>query len=296
MKRHIRKFISNQLSVYLPTFKTKLLYKRRFGKSLDLSTPVTLNEKIQYLKFKSYNNNALITQCADKYAVREYVKSKGCEEILNELYFVCDSVDDIPWDSLPNKFVIKGNHGAGYNLICQDKKSLDKNLAGKTIDGWMREDFWKRDVEFNYKNIKKKIIGEKYIDTPDGRGPDDYKVYCFHGVPHCMMLCIGRDKGVPKFVYFDRDFKVLPYSQDSLELTTEEINSFVKPEGYDEIFEYAEKLAVPFDFVRADFYLSDGKVIFGELTFTPSAGLDSDRLVSTDILFGNLLKLDNVKA
>lgn len=104
-----------------------------------------------------------------------------------------------------------------------------------------------------------------------------------------MMLCIGRDKGVPKFVYFDRDFKVLPYSQDSLELTPDEINSFVKPEGYDEIFTYAEKLATPFDFVRADFYLSNGKVIFGELTFTPSGGLDNERLVATDKLFGDFL-------
>ncbi|MBN5310980.1 glycosyl transferase [Serratia marcescens] len=289
MKRHIRKFISHQLSVYLPTLKTKLLYKRYFGKPLDLSNPVTLNEKIQYLKLNCYNNNALITQCADKYAVREYVESKGCEDILNELYFSCDSVNDIPWDSLPNKFVIKGNHGAGYNLICQDKRVLDIDSATKTINEWMREDFWKKNVELNYKNIKKKIIGEKYIDTPDGRGPDDYKVYCFHGTPHCMMLCIGRDKGVPKFVYFDRDFKVLPYSQDSLELTPDEINSFVKPEGYDEIFTYAEKLATPFDFVRADFYLSNGKVIFGELTFTPSGGLDNERLVATDKLFGDFL-------
>jgi len=291
MKKFIRTLISNQLSVLFPELKTKMLYKHRFGKALDMKNPVTLNEKLQYLKFNHYNNNSLITQCADKYAVREYVKKQGCEEILNEIYFSCDSASDIPWGSLPNKFVIKGNHGAGYNFICTDKKSLNISQATRQIDGWMREDFWKRNAELNYKNIKKKIIGERFIETEDGSGPEDYKIYCFHGVAHCMMLCIGRDKGDPKFVYFDKNFKVLPYSQDSLDLTPEEIASFVKPDGYEKLFDYATKLSAPFDFVRADFYLTHGKVIFGELTFTPSAGMDTERLVSTDILFGNLLKL-----
>ncbi len=122
MKRQINKFIMNQLAVLAPEFKARLIYKRAFGKPLNLQAPSTWNEKINHLKLNDYSKNALVTQCADKYAVREYIKAKGCEEILNELYFACDSVQEIPWETLPEKFVIKGNHGSGYNLICQNKQ------------------------------------------------------------------------------------------------------------------------------------------------------------------------------
>ncbi len=103
-----------------------------------------------------------MTQCADKYAVREYIKEKGCEEILNELYFSCDSVQEIPWETLPDKFVIKGNHGSGYNLICQNKQSLNIKNASHLIDGWMKDDYWKTYVELNYKGIQKDHWGKVY--------------------------------------------------------------------------------------------------------------------------------------
>jgi len=187
--------------------------------------------------------------------------------------------------------VIKGNHGSGYNLICQDKRSLDIVQASKTIENWMESDYWKVYAELNYKNINKKIIGEKFIESSSGQGPDDYKIYCFHGVPYCTLLCVGRDTGMPKYYFFDKDFKFLCYSQDCLALSQEEIDAFVKPDGYDELFEYARKLSEPFEFVRVDFYISNGKAIFGELTFTPSAGIDTDMLESTDVLLGKMLNL-----
>ncbi|BEL77383.1 MULTISPECIES: ATP-grasp fold amidoligase family protein [Serratia] len=291
MKRQIIKFIIKQLAVLAPEFKARLLYKKAFGKPLNLQTPSTWNEKINHLKLNGYSHNALVKQCADKYAVREYIKEKGCEEILNELYFACDSVNDIPWDTLPDKFVIKGNHGSGYNLICQNKKLLNITSAKKLIDGWMKDDYWKTYVELNYKGIQKKIIGEKYIESANGHGPEDYKIYCFRGVPYCTLLCVGRDTGSPKYYFFDKDFKFLCYSEDCLALSQEEIDAFVKPEGYDELFEYASRLSAPFEFVRVDFYISQGRIIFGELTFTPSAGLDTDILPPTDVLLGEMLTL-----
>lgn len=156
MKRQFKKFILDQLAVLAPEFKARLIYKRAFGKPLNLQSPSTWNEKINHLKLNDYSNNALVTQCADKYAVREYIKEKGCEEILNELYFSCDSVQEIPWETLPDKFVIKGNHGSGYNLICQNKQSLNIKNASHLIDGWMKDDYWKTYVELNYKGIQKK--------------------------------------------------------------------------------------------------------------------------------------------
>ncbi|WP_440100009.1 ATP-grasp fold amidoligase family protein [Serratia ureilytica] len=291
MKRQINKFIMNQLAVLAPELKARLIYKRAFGKPLNLQAPSTWNEKINHLKLNDYSKNALVTQCADKYAVREYIKAKGCEEILNELYFACDSVQEIPWETLPEKFVIKGNHGSGYNLICQNKQSLNIKSASQLIDGWMKDDYWKTYVELNYKGIQKKIIGEKYIESANGHEPEDYKIYCFRGVPYCTLLCVGRDTGTPKYYFFDKDFKFLCYSEDCLALSQEEIDAFVKPEGYDELFEYAARLSAPFEFVRVDFYISQGQIIFGELTFTPSAGLDTDILPPTDVLLGKMLTL-----
>ena len=108
-----------------PTKSTKYLYRKRFHRLLNLENPVSFNEKIQWLKLNTYNNNPLITQCADKFAVRDFVKSKGCEELLIPLIGVYDDVDAIEWDNLPEKFVLKCNHGCGYNVICSDKTKVN---------------------------------------------------------------------------------------------------------------------------------------------------------------------------
>ncbi|HEY4601036.1 MAG TPA: ATP-grasp fold amidoligase family protein [Cerasibacillus sp.] len=286
-RKYLRKKRS-LLSMLSPTFATKLLYKEYFGKSLDLKNPETLNEKVQWLKLNTYNNNHLVTQCADKYQVRKYVEESGCSEILNDLINVWDSVDKIEWDILPYKFALKVNHGCGYNIICNDKSKLNIKRAEAQLEKWMKEDFWKLRAEINYKYIPKRIICEKYIETESGLLPDDYKFYCFNGEPKFVMLCVGREKGRPKFFYFDREWNLMPYTRDAIENPDIKIE---KPDGIDEMFKYAEKLCKPFPFVRADFYLDKGKTIFGELTFTPSAGLDTKRLPETDKILGDFLKL-----
>lgn len=131
------------LSSISPIYATKLFYKKMFNKPLNLKNPKTLNEKIQWLKLNTYKDNPLITQCADKYLVRDYVASKGCREILNELINVWDSVEEIDWNDLPNKFVLKLNHGSGYNIVCDNLKKLDLSKTKKQLKTWLKEDFWK---------------------------------------------------------------------------------------------------------------------------------------------------------
>lgn len=276
------------LSMISPTLATKILYREYFGKPLNLQNPKTLNEKIQWLKLNNYNKNELVTKCADKFQVREYIESTGCGKILNDLINVWDSVDEIDWSTLPNKFVLKVNHGCGYNIICNNKNELNIRKSEAQLRKWLNEDYWKLRAEINYKYIPKRIICEKYIETENGLLPEDYKIYCFNGVPMFLMLCIGREEGRPKFYYFDRDWNMMPYTRDALENPDLKIE---KPKGIDEMFVYAEKLSKPFPFVRADFYLDNGKTIFGELTFTPSAGLDINRLPETDRKLGEFLKL-----
>lgn len=276
------------LSTIAPTYATKLFYKKTLNKRLDLNNPKTLNEKIQWLKLNTYKDNPLVTKCADKFLAREYVKSIGCGEILNDLIAVWDSVEEIDWSKLPKKFVLKVNHGSGYNIICDNLSKLDINETEEQLKLWLKEDFWKLHAEINYKHIPKKIICEKFIETKHGSLPNDYKFYCFNGEPKYVLLCTERELGKAKYYYFDRNWNLMPYTKDAIENPNIKID---KPEGIDEAFEYAEKLAKPFPFVRVDFYLEQGRTIFGELTFTPARGMDKKRLPEVDRKFGELLKL-----
>lgn len=270
-----------------PEFYVKTHYLIRFRKKLNLRDPASFNEKIQWLKFNELNED-IYTLCADKYKVREYVASKGCKEILNDLYGVYDNPHDIDYAVLPEKFALKCNHGAGYNIICDDKASLDIEKTNKKLNEWLRQDYSANFVEPQYKKIARKILCEKYIENERGGFPDDYKFYCFNGQPYAVMVCVGREKGTPKFYYFDMNWQPLPF-EDTLELMNGG-HCPKMPEGFTKMKAYAVKLAADFKFVRADFYLLNGKVIFGELTFTPSAGLDVT-LQEADVFLGSQLKL-----
>ncbi|WP_058972954.1 ATP-grasp fold amidoligase family protein [Type-D symbiont of Plautia stali] len=270
-----------------PEFSAKAHYYIKFKKKLNLRNPTNFNEKIQWLKFNEYKGD-IYTLCADKYKVREYIISKGCGEILNELYGVYDNPQAIDYDALPEKFAMKCNHGAGYNIICDNKSSLDVEKTNKKLNEWLKQDFSSHFVEPQYKKIERKILCEKFIENESGGFPDDYKFYCFNGKPYAVMVCIGREKGTPKFYYFDMDWNPLPF-EDTIELIND--NQLPEmPEGFHKMKEYAFKLATDFKFVRADFYLLNGQVIFGELTFTPSAGLDVT-LQEADVILGGQLKL-----
>lgn len=265
----------------------KAHYFIKFKKKLDLTNPINLNEKIQWLKFNELNND-IYTLCADKYKVREYVTSKGCGEILNDLYGVYDNPQDIDYDALPERFALKCNHGAGYNIICDNKSSMDIEETNKQLNKWLRQDFSTLFIEPQYKKIERKILCEKYIENESGGFPDDYKFYCFNGKPYAVMVCKERKKGTPKFYYFDMNWNPLPF-EDTIELINK--NDYPEmPDGFHKMKGYAMKLASDFKFVRADFYLLNSSVIFGELTFTPSAGLDVS-LQEADIILGNQLKL-----
>ena len=270
-----------------PEFSAKAHYYIKFKKKLNLRNPTNFNEKIQWLKFNEYKGD-IYTLCADKYKVREYIISKGCGEILNELYGVYDNPQAIDYDALPEKFALKCNHGAGYNIICDDKSALNIEKTNKQLNDWLKQDFSSHFVEPQYKKIERKILCEKFIENEYGGFPDDYKFYCFNGKPYAVMVCIGREKGKPKFYYFDMNWNPLPF-EDTIELIND--NQLPEmPDGFHKMKEYAFKLATDFKFVRADFYLLNGQVVFGELTFTPSAGLDVT-LQEADVILGGQLKL-----
>lgn len=275
-----------------PRLNTEYVYYKTFGKRIDLINPKTLDEKIQWLKLNTYYKNQLVTNCADKYKVREYVEKCGCGEILNELYGVYDNPDEIKWSELPDKFVIKWNFGCGQNFICKDKRQYNEQVVKKMLWKWRRahKTFYRVLSEMQYKRIEPKLICEKLIETETGDLPKDYKLYCFNGIPDCALVCADRvSAGHANYYFFDRDWNLKRYN--NMGLKAPENFTLPKPDNYEKLFEYAATLSKPFPFVRADFYIENGKITFGELTFTPSGGFDKGRLPSTQLLFGSMLKL-----
>ena len=293
---NISRLFKQFLTVISPRLNTEIVYFFKFKKRINLNEPRTLDEKIQWLKLNAYNKNPLVTQCADKYAVRDYVKSCGCSEILNDLYGVYDSVDEIKWDELPEKFVIKWNFGCGQNLICFDKSKLDIEKAKKQLRNWykLHDTFYLPYSEMQYKGIKPKLICERFIESDSGTLPVDYKLYCFNGVSDCVLVCAGRDTEGhhEKYYFFDRDWNLKRYNNAGKQASAD--FTLPQPENYKKLFEYADKLSKPFPFVRADFYMERGNVIFGELTFTPCGGFDVNRLPETQILFGDMVDLPKI--
>ncbi len=250
-----------------PKLGAKALYRHVFGQKMDMKNPRTFHEKLNWLKLERYMNDPLVIQCADKYAVRDYVESAGCGDVLNELYGVYDEPDSIDWETLPERFVLKWNFGAGYNIICSDKKKLNIPETVRNLKAWKKKKPWLVAGEMQYKYAPKKIICEKFLESETGVIPD-YKVYCFHGEPQAILVMHDRDTGV-KTEFFDKDWNKLKNTgkyQES-EKQTE------KPACLDYLLETARKLTKPFPFVRCDFYIVSGKVYFGEMTFTPAGGL-----------------------
>lgn len=282
------RFFYIALSYLSPRLNTQLLFYRKFGRLPNLKDPETLNEKLLKLKLEDYGRNELVKQCSDKYRVREYIRDCGLGYCLNELLAVYDNAKDIDWDSLPESFAMKWNFGCGYNIICPSKGALDINAAERSMKKWGREPFWAYFSELQYRGVDKKIIVEEYIGSREGALPDDYKFYCFHGSAYCVMVCVGREEGWPRFYFFDREFGLLRINRDSAEAP--EGFSLPKPEGLAEAFEAADRLSRGFPFVRVDLYLTKQGVRFGEMTFTPAAALDNRRLPETDLLFGGLMQ------
>lgn len=285
--RKVSRAFFTGVSYVSPRLNTKLLFYRKFGRWPDLKNPKTLNEKLLKLKLSDYGTNELVRQCADKYRVREYVKECGLERCLNALYAVYDKPEQIEWEKLPEQFALKWNFGCGYNIICPDKHVLDREQTKKQLKKWGREPFWAYFSELQYRNMSKKLLAEEYIGNSDGTLPKDYKFYCFHGKAYCVMVCVGREEGWPKFYFFDRSFTLMRINRDSVEAP--EGFSLPKPEHFKEALETADRLSEAFPFVRVDLYLTEKGVRFGELTFTPAAALDNKRLPETDLLFGSLL-------
>lgn len=270
----------------------KLQYKLKTGRKLNLAKPVRFTEKLQW--YKLYYRDPLMAQCADKYAVREYIKSKNLDYILNEIYGVYDNAELIDFDKLPNEFVLKKTNGGGGNdvIICHDKSKLDVGKILKKMKAWTEIKSNGGGREWVYYSKKPRIIAEKLI-LNDDNDLLDYKFFCFNGKPYYLYVINGRKLGQEiKLGIFDMHFNQLPYfrgDENRLE------NFAIKPKAFEEMIEISKILSKDFPHVRVDLYNIDGDIIFGELTFFDGSGYQSYEPDEFDYILGEKFKLPKIK-
>jgi len=246
-------------------------YKKAMGKNLDWDNPKDLNEKINWMKFNT--DLSEWTRLSDKFRVREYLKERGREDLLVKLYGVWENVYDIDFNALPDKFVLKSNHGCGTVILVNDKNSLDIPRVRKQMNDWLKNRYGILTAEPQYLKIKPLIIAEELLenDNPNSTSLIDYKVFCVEGDIYCIMTCANRTigKGM-EAMFYDTEWNPKPEM-----LAGKHVHDKVcipKPPCLDELLKAAKDLSEGHHFVRADFYISKGKVYFGEMTFTPKGG------------------------
>lgn len=276
-----------------PRLAVKIFYNVLYGHFPNFKNPRNLNEKMQILKTGLYYNNPLVTDCIDKLQVKELLKNHfhvaemGLEWA--ELYAGFDTVEDFfayGFENYPSKFVIKCNHGSGYNYCCSDKNNIDTQELKKTLETWIKDDYWKHHAEYQYRFIRKKIFVEEFLENTEY----SYKFYCFHGKPQFFYISSPDEKGNPDVYldFFDMDFNHLPIS---LAHHKHSIKKLEKPECFEKLRQIAAALSSEFPFVRVDLYVGCGKISFSELTFIPTGGYMSLAPEETLEKWGSLLEL-----
>ena len=261
----------------------KVEFKRRHGYDLNLASPRTFSEKIQWIKI--FGNLKRFSKYVDKYEVRQYVKEKVGEQYLIPLIGVYDKVDQIKVDSLPDSFALKPTHASGWNLIVNDKTKFNWDNKKNQVRNWLNSSYFRKTGESNYRDIKPRVVIEELIKDPTG-DLKDYKIFCFHGEPKFIQVDGDRFKDLKRDIY-DLNWDKLPvqhYYPNFNELVT-------KPSCLNELLTIAKKLSAEFAFVRVDLYYTNDKIFFGELTFTPENGLKPFKPKEYDELFGQYLEL-----
>lgn len=264
-------------------------FKKQWGKKLDLKNPRNFNEKLQWLKL--YNHNPAYTNMVDKYEAKKYVSSLIGEECIIPTLGIWKRFDDIPFDSLPNQFVLKTTHDSGGVVICKDKAIFDMPSAKRIIQKSLKHNFYWRFREWPYKHVKPRIIAEQYMQDESGYELKDYKVFCFNGEPKMIQVDFDRFTNHRRNIY-TTDWE---YVDLSIEYPTDKSVQIKRPVQLTTMLEYARVLSKGIPFLRTDFYIINDKVYFGELTFYHGAGTETFTPESWNLQFGEWIDLSNVR-
>ena len=292
MKKIIRK-INNKLFVkgfynYLSDEEyLKKKYKNKFGIELDLNNPITFNEKLQWLKI--HDRKDLYTKMVDKYEAKKYVEGLIGKEYIIPMLGIYENFDEINFNELPDKFVIKCTHDSGGLVICDDKFKLNIKKARRKINKSLRKNYFYSGREWPYKNVKPRVIIEEFLDTGK-KEISDYKFWCFNGEPKMCLVCTDRFINHKRNVY-DLDWNKIDISlnfPNAINLNIE------KPKCLNKMIELSRVLSKNIPFIRTDFYIINEKVYFGELTFFPGSGLQKIEPKEWNKKLGEMIDLNLV--
>ena len=266
----------------------KCMYKVYTGRKLNLKNPILFNEKLQWLKL--YNRNPEYINMVDKAAAKKIVSEKCGDEYVIPTVGIYDNVNDIPFDDLPNSFVIKCTHDSGSVILCRDKASLDIPKIKEELENELAVNFFWFGREWPYKYVKPKIIIEKALFDENGNAPIDYKFFCFDGSVKFFQVDFDRFSS-RKSNYYDVDCNLLPF--EKAKCRSDSSIEFKRPEKFSDMISAAEKLSRGLPFLRVDLYYFHNKIYFGEMTFFPGSGCL--RLVSNSVdaekIIGDMINL-----
>lgn len=272
----------------------KHVFREQMGYKLNLNDPKTLNEKMQWLKLNDRTD--LHTQCADKIAVRNYVTKIIGDKYLIPMILETSDINYLKPDNLPDyPFIIKANHDSGSYKIIRDKKDKDWNNIRNDAKGWLKRNYYKYSKEWQYKNIKPKILIEKLLLNNNNQIPNDYKLHCIHGKVEMISVDLDRGSDFHSRNWFDRNWKRTPFKWSSVYLDGKRTDpsdlSITKPICLEKMIDLSEKLAQPFKYVRIDWYELEEKLFFGEITFHHDSGLKPIEPFEWDLKLGSKINL-----
>lgn len=291
--RQSRAAILRKLTFIPDSLMLRLQYRIKLNRALNLGHPVRFTEKLQW--YKLHYRNPVMHQCVDKYEVREYVESKGLGDTLVKLYGCYDSIDEIDWNSLPDRFVVKKTYGGGGLgvVLCNNKtkEEIDRIRSSIVVQpGHLGQHGGGR--EWAYYGLRRRVVVEELLvneESPEA-GINDYKIFCYSGRPKFIIVDIDRYTG-HKRNFYDTEWNNLHIESDCEKCDRE----IPKPENMDGMLKIASKLSEDFPYVRVDLYNLNGKIYFGELTFYPWSGYVQYSPDSADFLFGEDFELVRYK-
>ena len=266
----------------------RIQYRRKVGVWPNLKNPKTFNEKLQWLKL--HDRNPLYTKLVDKYEVKKIVAEQIGDEYIIPTLGVWDKFDDIDFDKLPNQFVLKCTHDSGGLIVVKDKSTLDVKAARKTINNCVKMNYYWSMREWPYKNVKPRIIAEKYMEDESGYELKDYKVHCFEGNPCFVQVDFDRFINHGRNIY-DFNWNLQPFE---IKYPSNQNHLIKKPVCLDLLQKYATILSKGYRYVRCDFYVVGDHVYFGEITFYHGSGIEKIKPHEWNEKFGSLLNLGNV--
>ena len=267
----------------------QLIYFKHFKKFIDFNNPKTFNEKIQWLKV-NYRND-VFTEMVDKYKAKQYISQLIGEEYIIPTLGVWNNPEEIEFDKLPEKFVLKCNNDSGGIVICKNKQTLNIAETKKFLKSRLNNNGFWYGREWPYKNIKPCIIAEKYVEN-NNHELIDYKFFCFNGKPKIVLVCSERfsSNNMCK-TYFDENWNLLNIVEANHRINKEQ----KKPQTFEKMKEFSKKLAKDMPFVRIDFYEIKGKLYFGEITFFPASGLEKFKPEEWDYILGDMIDITKIK-